>query len=323
MSALLRNVFWLAVSAGLSWWFVFGLEPAPAFAGPAPEPPRVGGALQVTTVPAPSAPAPESPVEEEEQVAAVPEAVPVPVPAPELPEPEPVAAPDVGTPDAEEDAVAAEALPEPEPASEAQDELPAAPPAPGARELMARPDLVRAAREELSGETPRGFSTTLLAAPEEQLDIARFFGEELVLLPRAALDPEASAPRWFRVATGGAPRIETVEGPPPRRFRQYRDLFAYEYQRLPEPLRDLRRSVLARDEVFLFAALIPASEWALVIARRRAALEDAGREAADLRGCALRYTRRGEGYDLLVDELQFTDGSRHRPSPEPSDFRAE
>ena len=183
---------------------------------------------------------------------------------------------------------------------------------------MADSELLEVAAAELAGERPRGFDTTLLCAPEEQVEIARFFGEELVLVPWRAMDPEATDVTYFRLEVGAGAsggRVEAVHGRPPLEgYRQFRDLFEYEYSRLPEPLRELRRSVLTRTEVFLFAALIPASEWALVVGRRREALAEAGAEHEDVREFILHYVRLADGaFDLRVEEIVFADGSRYRP----------
>jgi hypothetical protein len=179
--------------------------------------------------------------------------------------------PDAGAPDGSEDR---EALPvetaatedgdaqhresEPEPQGQEPEEAEDANACTAIESLMSDGELLASARSELSGEVRKGFSTVFVTAPEDQVAIARFFGEELVLVPRAAMDPEAADPTWFRVSDGPTARIERVQGRPPlARYRQYRDLFDYEYARLPESLRDLRRSVLLRSEVYLFAALIP------------------------------------------------------------------
>ena len=134
-----------------------------------------------------------------------------------------------------------------------------------------------------------------------------------MLVPLSALDPEGVRPRWFRLAAGG--QVEAVDGPPPlERYRQYRDLFAYEYARLPAALRDLRKSVLSRAEVYVFAALIPPAEWALVVGRRRAALARAGRTEGDVRRFVMRYVRRApDRFDVEVREIHFADGTRFRP----------
>jgi len=144
------------------------------------------------------------------------------------------------------------------------------------------------------------------------LEIARFFSEELVLVPRTALDA-AAAPRYYRLETSGSPRVETVTSAPPLRA-QYRDLFDYEYARLPAPLRDLRRSVPAREDVFLFASLLSPTEWALVIARREEALARTGRDLSSVRKFVLRCVRGpGGGFDMQVVEIVFSDGTRVRP----------
>ena len=180
--------------------------------------------------------------------------------------------------------------------------------------LMRDPTLLAAADAEIAGEERRGFATVLLAAPEDQLAIARFFGEELVLVPREALDPEASEPHWFRVATGSA-QVEEVHGRAPLEgYRQYRDLFDYDYSRLPDAVRELRRRSASRRDVYVFAALIPAREWAVVVARRGEALARSGRELAEVRRFVLRYLELAEGaFDLTVDHIVFADGSRYPP----------
>ncbi len=173
--------------------------------------------------------------------------------------------------------------------------------------------LVADARRELSGEVRRGFRTDLLCAAEDQIDIARFFGEQLVLVPRQALDPDVESPRWYRLDVDGQPFVETVSDREPLElYRQYRDLFDYEYARLPEALRRLRRSVLARSEIYLFAALIPVPEWAVVVGRRREALASTGRDLTEVSRFVLRYERRADdGFDLRVQEIVFSDGTRH------------
>jgi len=173
--------------------------------------------------------------------------------------------------------------------------------------------LMAQARSELAEGSRKGLTTVLLAAPEDQLEIARFFGEELVLVPKTTLDASA-APRYFRLADAGSRGVETVPSAPPLEgHRQYRDLFDYEYARLPAALRDLRRSVPAREDVFLFAALLSPPEWALVIARRQEALARAGRDLSSVRQFVLRYAREPRGgFDLRVVEIVFSDGSRVR-----------
>jgi len=182
-------------------------------------------------------------------------------------------------------------------------------------ELGRDPELAAAARAELAGELRRGFDTVLLASPEEQLEIARAFGEELVLVPRRALDPDGAA-HYFRLDLDGEPVVERVPERPPLGLRRYRDLFDYEYARLPEALRVLRRSVLARSDVYVFAALIPLSEWAVVVGRRSEALDSTGLEPADVRRFDLRYVRSAEGgFDLRVESIVLADGRVVRTDP--------
>ena len=147
--------------------------------------------------------------------------------------------------------------------------------------------------------------------------VARFFGEEIVLVPKSALEGDPAQMRYFRLALDGPSRVESVRGTAVlERFRQYRDLFDYEYARLPQPLRELRRSVLSRSEVYLFGALIPAREWAVVVQRRREALDACQRSAEEARRFVLRYRARPKGgFDLVVEDIVFADGSRFRPTP--------
>ncbi len=179
------------------------------------------------------------------------------------------------------------------------------------RELLGDQELLDAARAEWNGDVRAGFQTTLLAAPEEQLDIARAFGEELVLIPRDALVEGGS--RWFRLDLSSG-TVRSVDGAPPTGYRQYRDLLDYEYERLPAALRDLRKSVLARNEIFVFGALIPLREWGLVVARRREALERTGRPLEDVKRFVVHYRPLAPGsYDFEVHEIVFADGTRVRP----------
>ena len=291
MRSLVWEALLLATAAVVSWWLLFAPHAphaAPPLAAPSPPPPDL--ALSV---------------------ALLPRTEPTPAPVREVaPTPPPDNAPppsEVGTPEGSEDAPPAVVESEPH-------ESPA--PAPDPTD---DPQLLATARAELAGESSLGFATTLVASPEEQLAIARAFGEELVLVPRSALDPAAEHPVWYRLALDGEARVERVSGRPPlERHRQYRDLFEYEYGRLPAPLRELRRSVLSRGEVVLFGALIPPREWAVFILRRREALRAAGRSADEVRRFVLRYASQPDGgYDLVVDEIVFADGERFRPSARP------
>lgn len=178
-------------------------------------------------------------------------------------------------------------------------------------------ELLDIAAQELAGTAKLGFSTALHSLPEDQLDIAKAFGEVLVLVPRAALDPDAEGVVSYRLDVSGTPRIVEVAGRPPlERYRQYRDLFHYEFKRLPRPLRTLRNSVVRRDQVYLFAALIPVEEWAIVVGRRREAVLALGVEESDVERYVLRYVRLAGGrFDFSVDEVTLVDGRRLIPPP--------
>jgi hypothetical protein len=97
-------------------------------------------------------------------------------------------------------------------------------------------------------------------------------------------------------------------------FRHYRDLFAYDYAKLPEPLRRLRRTVLVRSEISWFAAMIPVREWAVFVARRTAALALAGRDLDDVAKFVVRYRAGADGtFDLEVESIVFADRQRGEP----------
>ena len=79
---------------------------------------------------------------------------------------------------------------------------------------------------------------------------------------------------------------------------------------------------MKRGAIFLFAALIPPSEWAVVMARRAAALEACAREQGkarrleDLRRVEMRYVALpGGGFDIAVKQLVFADGTRWTQHP--------
>ena len=321
--AVVRQAFTLAVSAALSWWVFLGFtRPEPVPASPEPQPlPVVLTPLSLAAAAAGESepePEPEPPAEQEIEEAVEDEPpVPEPVPVADLdlpdqepdPEPDPTPpAPELGAPEGEGEVAAVE---ETVPAELEPDSSSVS-----SEEAMASEDLVAAAHSELSGDVRPGFATVLLAAPEEQLDIARFFGEEIVLVPKNALDIGSGQARHFRLVLDGTPRVESVAGTAALEgYRQYRDLFDYEYARLPDPLRELRRSVLTRSEIYLFGALIPAREWAVVIQRRREALAQSGRNASEARSFVLQYRPRVQGgFDLEVEEIVFTDGTRFRPT---------
>jgi outer membrane biosynthesis protein TonB len=183
---------------------------------------------------------------------------------------------------------------------------------------MSDQGLLAEAEKEISGAARKGFNSVFLASPEEQLSIGKFFGELVVLVPKSAIDPNNTRPQYFRInLEAEQAKVERVAGRPPlQQFRQYRDLFSYPYNKLPDVVRELRRSVLARNEVFLFAALIPPREWALTIDRRRRALAQSGRDLGDVKQFVLRYVRSTNGsYDIQVDAIHFSDGSKVLPTP--------
>lgn len=350
MTGLIRSTASLLGAAAITAWILFE-APAPRLAASAPPPPlRVDLAAVAEELSAMRAEAEAEPAESSEPPATPPVDVTAPsseeAPAPaESPEPveaaAPIAPPEAGsragdeagdadalteTSEAESE-VEADASPDPDDADAAstddrpEADGPAAAESPSAASLASDPDLLAAAHVELSGEADVGFSTVLHSEAANQLDIARAFGEEVVLVPRAALDPEAAhPPTWYRIAPdslrSGRPRVEEVSGPPPtERYRRYRDLFPFEYSRLPSALRELRSSTVRRSDVFVFAALIPPSEWAVVIGRRRAALDALGLTEEDVEQFVLQYVRLSGGeIDILVDRVITADGRRLHPS---------
>lgn len=344
MRFLLREVTWIALACGITWWVLFRPpQPATILAeSPMQKPLSVAltplsesPPVEVASAPRAQAPPAEAPARSESEELPAPAAEEEAVEEQaeeELPPP-----PELGTPDGEGDAAtAANETPE-LPAEDAAAEEPAEPDEAdpsaevgesaepveasderSAEQLMADSELLTDARAEVSGESKKGFATVLLASPEEQLEIARFFGEKLVLVPRENLNPEAESPTYFSVVAGSNERVQVVSGRAPLEgYRQYRDLFDYEYARLPDALRELRRSVFARNEIFLFAALIPVEEWAVIVGRRREALNLSGREISDVRRFVLRYVKRSQqGFDLRVEEILFADEERFRPPRE-------
>lgn len=308
---LLRHALVLGATALATWWLLFH-APAPAFAQvePVMERPPLRAQLQ---------PAMETNAAEIAQPAATQAdaAPPAPAPKPE-PEPEPesmplepeptpaVAEAELGSRSGTEEGERREAL-------EVAEEVPE-PQRATTDDLASDASLLRRAESELGGaEVALGFATTLISEPEQQLQIAKAFGEEIVLVPKAALGQDSRA-NSFRLRPGRSNHTETLTGLPDlERSRQHRDLFAYELGRLPKEIRELRRNVIRRDEVFLFAALIPASEWAIVIGRRQEAVAAAGINENDVERYVLRYvpTQRG-GFDFLVEEIHLAGGEKIR-----------
>lgn len=301
MRALFRQLLFLGLSALLSWWFFL----ARSEEDQSQVVPPVEELLDVAVMPLlDSAPAEAQPVEPEQPAPAEPVVELVPPPKPE-PEPEPP----VEVEDPDEPPVAELGNAE----GEGEDAVAETGEKVSPEQMMSDDQLLAEARSEWDGEARKGFATVLLATPEEQLDIAHYFGEELVLVPRSALDEARSDRRHYRVGPQG--QVQSVAGLPSfDDFHEYRDLFDYEYARLPAPVRELRRSVLSRNEIYLFAALVPLREWALVVGRRREALIASGREASEVQRYVLEYERMpAGGFDLRVEEIVFVDETRFTP----------
>ncbi len=302
-------------AAGLLTWWMLHFAPAPALAEgepgsvrppmraqlqPSPEPLETAAAEPAAREPEATAPEPVEPAPAE----------PAPMEAaPSETEPvaEPVAAAELGSRTGSEEAERREAAREagPQPIEDPRETT---------DELARNSELLALAEDELGGaDVALGFATTLISEPEQQLQIAQAFGEEIVLVPKAAL-LEGSEALSFRMRPGASPRTEKLQGLPDlQRSRQHRDLFAYDLGRLPDELRALRRNVIRRDEVFLFAALIPASEWAIVIGRRREAVRAAGVLESDVERYVLRYIPQPRGgFDFLVEEIHLAGGERLR-----------
>ncbi|MEN8148591.1 MAG: hypothetical protein ABFS86_02140 [Planctomycetota bacterium] len=296
---LLGHLLLIAFAAVVSWWFL--LRP-PGGAGGAPSKDAgQGQALLLTPAVDPvagtTAPPPVPPSARDESNEPV-----------EAPPP-----PESGTPEGDPKGEAASEPAEEKKGESLRSELATIA---GSKELMER------AAAEVNGEARKGFTTTFLCSARDQLAIAAYFDEPIVLVPRAGLDPENG--KYFRLE--GTVVKEIPEPPPLERFRQYRDLFAFAYESLPAPIRDLRRRVFSRSDTYLFAALIPSREWGLVIVRREQALAAFNRTApaggsrtmADVRNFTMAYERRAGGaFDIRVREIRFADGSRYRVPERP------
>ncbi|MEM9381340.1 MAG: hypothetical protein AAGB93_15410 [Planctomycetota bacterium] len=320
MTSLVRQLLSFALALALTWWLLYR-APGPA--------PLVEAEPQQSTGPVSLRPVTEHAVDVASFEELLPPQEPVEEQVQEDPAPPP---PEAGSRDGAEDGEEAEEVEEPDEgtdvlaaaadaASEADSadatETTADGPGPAKiTDLAQDEELLKAASKELAGTAAIGFSTTLISSPEDQLDIARAFGEELVLVPRNALDPNAKGAVSYRLDLSGTPRVVEIPGRPPlERYRQYRDLFAYEFRKLPRPLRTLRSSVVRRDEVYVFAALIPVQEWAVVVGRRREAAASLGVDEDDVERYVLRYVRRPGGrFDFQVEEVRMVDGRVLRPS---------
>lgn len=347
MKRALLHVFLIALTGGLSW-LLFLYRPE-AGGAPAAGTSRKQVALMVaavlvsetnetadadSTVDTPDETAESEPAPAAETADIVPVPVPVPVPAPSesgQPDVEESSETLAESPveDAEPDAV--EAGPEsmkdnPENATEA-----AAPTLTAAEQSAAAvrqemttidssPELLKRAEKEVRGGSRKGFKTVLVCSAADQLAIARAFHEPIVLVPRAGLNPRS--PHYYQLHLGPPARIEKLrEMAPLQQYTQYRDLFEFAYKDLPREVRELRRRVFVRGDIEIFGVLIPAREWALVMARREAALAERNTEKPDkpraldsVRRFTLRYARLpGDTFDIRVTEILFADGERWFP----------
>ncbi|MHC4953267.1 MAG: hypothetical protein ACYTGZ_05205 [Planctomycetota bacterium] len=321
----LRSVFYLAVSAALSWHFLL----RPPLESPAePTPIR---RVELAVAPSVEPPPEESPEETSE-------ALPPPPPPPPANEPEPPAEtpsepapeelvepeesapppPEAGTPEGDEEEEATEPVPEEKPEEKpepAEDRI--------RREIeniASSEQMVSAASSELTGKTRRGFTTEFDTVTEHQFLIAQFYGERLLLIPRKGLDPRNH--HYYVIDAARSDVVRRVNDVPPSNFRQVRDLLDpdIKYSALPAPLKSLRRKVTLASQIFLFAAPIPPREWAVVMARRAAALEACNDELGgkprtleDLRRVKMRYVALpGGGFDIQVKEFVFADGAHWR-----------
>ncbi|MEO0650876.1 MAG: hypothetical protein AAFZ65_09365 [Planctomycetota bacterium] len=324
MMALARNLFFIALSAGLTWLVLLRdteleLPPRPlrvAFEeliAPPVLPEQVAAAEAPETAQPPPAPEPEAQPEPE------------PTPEPE-PEAAPAPPPELGRSDGEGDLAAtgedgdqAGDAPAEVQATEAEPSEPEEQPV-GVADvdaLRADPELNQRARAELAGEARQGFATVIHSAAADQLEIARSFGEEVVLVPKAALAVDGTPAPYWRLDLESIPRIEAVPGPFKETHPRYRNLFDYEYGDLPQPVRELRRQVMDRSQIYIFAALMPTSEWAVAVGRRDEALDRLGLSIDDVERFVLRYARTSNGrFDFRVERVDLVDGRRMTLSPD-------
>jgi len=310
MKTFLRHAFLLSFSALLSWWFFLYQPQVPSAALDAKPEPFVMALLPKVVEDVAEAPESTPPAESTPATPTTPAAEKVAPAEASLLQEESLAAatpppPEAGAPEGEESGEVVEVEVEDAPDFSAET-------------VMQDSTLLAAAEKELSGEVRRGFHSVFLSSAEEQISIGQYFGERMVMVPKAALDPNNSRPYYFEVSfLQENPQVVRVSGKPPlEQFRQYRDLFGYPYNDLPDILRELRRSVLARNEVFLFGVLIPSNEWALAIDRRSRALEASGREISSVQQFVLRYIASPQGgYDFEIASIQFSDGTLYQPSP--------
>ena len=335
MIRFIRYLFLITVATVFTYWLVLYQPGAPLLPGgdrPEPRP------VEIAVVPSVEAQPATVPASEEEVAPAPPDAA-APPPVVKA-EPDPTPPPETGAPDGADEAKGISPSEETQRDARSHEPTFASERAPseieekamdaGAKAAAEKAERVREeirgisrsetllqqATEEISGQARRGFKSVFLAAAAEQFAIARFFGEPLVLIPRAGLNPRA--PYYYQL-TGNPPEVTKIrEAAPLERFRRYRDLLRYRYKDLPRAVRTLRRQVPNRTDVYLFAALIPPSEWALAIARRKAALvrhnsRRPGKERteSDVSEFVMDYVPLpGGGFDIRVKAIVFADGTR-------------
>jgi len=323
--SFLRGLLYLAVSAFVSWHVLLRaptetatkptpvrrveLAVAPKIEEPPAEEPKPEEERPADTPPPPPPPAPPTPDTQE------PPAQPEPIEEKPESEPTPTDTPpeaEAGSPDGDDEAEETEPVaeePEVAPEEQIRREI---------QNIASSQRRVEDARKELVGPARRGFTTEFDTATRDQLAIARFYGEQILLIPRKGLDPANH--HYFVIDAARSFETRRVNGVPPSNFRQVRDLLDRDirYSSLPAPLKTLRRQVTLSSEIFLFAAPIPPREWAIVMARRAAALERCNAELGgptrtlkNLRRVKMRYVPlKGGGFDIQVKEFVFADGSR-------------
>jgi len=315
---LLRGAFLLTISALLSYWILL-YEPGQSIL------PR-----EQKTKPQPIAVAPE--VRERVEDAAFlanlgePDVEPTKEPEPEPPppqrEPEPETEPEFDTDDAPP-----QETPAPPEQGDVDGEKQAEKKGPTEEELAqeVRKDieslkgskkLLDAAKKELAGKSRKGFQMYFLSDDEEQLDLARFFGESILLIPRRPT-------HYFKLELGHPARVVKIGGTPPPIYR-HRTFFEYKYNELPAPIRELRRQIPYRGDILMWGAAIPPSEYAIAIARRTAALtkynrqHGADRTLEQVRRVDVRYVPlAGGGFDMRIKQFVFADGTRWAPTEKP------
>ena len=176
--------------------------------------------------------------------------------------------------------------------------------------------LLDAAKKELAGKSRKGFQMYFLSDDEEQLDLARFFGESILLIPRRPT-------HYFKLELGHPAKVVKIDGVPPPIYR-HRTFFEYKYNELPAPIRELRRQIPYRGDILMWGAAIPPSEYAIAIARRTAALTEynrqngANRTLEQVRRVDVRYVPlAGGGFDMRIKQFVFADGTRWAPTEKP------